>query len=263
MTAKTYIICTNIRSGSNLLCRSLSKQIGFGNPTELFHPDLMNTHFPDAKKLQNYLDATKSASLSDHGIFGTKLHWYQFQDLLSIARNDTSQTDIQLLDTLFPNAKFVFLYRENTAAQAVSALTASQTDMWEIASCDRRTVAANPPSPSLLNVARVRYWERFLIGQTMAWTKFFADNQIPYHKISYEKLTSNFELEMLNTMRFLAPGKSINSTRILMPTRPGNAQPQKTLLKYYNRQPGVLTSILGGGLAAVLSLKKWARQKLK
>ena len=259
MSESTYIVCTNIRSGSNLLCRSLSKIDGLGNPTEYFHPDLMERRCQSAADLKEYLSAIRKTTSSENGVFGLKIHWYQFQNIVNCMKKEELQPGKNVMDLLFPDAKLIFLLRQDTAAQAVSALTASQTGAWEIDRSKTVEASPNPPKLSLLNVARTYAWEKYLIAQTAAWVDFFQEHDLGFHEITYENLAMNFQSEMSAVVDYLRRGNAGKFNNFEMATRPANRTSQLKLLQYYCSQPESLKVALGRSLAAYRSARRWTR----
>lgn len=136
---RSYIICSTMRSGSTLLCRSL-KELGIaGAPKEHFHPrwkgvglDTVDT----PTQLYKHYNRVMRETTTPNGVFGLKMHWGQLQNVLNICRKDSSfsdKNDLEILRSLFPNnPKFIFIWRENLLKQAISTEIANQTKIWGI-----------------------------------------------------------------------------------------------------------------------------------
>lgn len=246
MTALRYIVCSNIRTGSNLFCRTLERMGGFGAPTELFHPHLMQRHGRSWADLSAYLAAERARAEAGSGAFGLKLHWYQFRDLRAVARRSGQRTpsDAGILFGQVPDARLIFLWRRDVAAQAVSAVVASMTGGWERASGVPEPETHRPPvRPGLLALVRVYDWEQFLISQNDAWRRFFAEHDLVHHEIVFEDLTADFHSVMTGAVAFLR-GDEAPVPVPEMPTQPANSSLTAELLDRYRRAPkGVLAAL--------------------
>jgi hypothetical protein len=86
--AKTYIVCTDLRSGSWLLSEGLASTSVAGNPREWFN--LQEEQERRARwRMDNQTDLTPEGylrlarleSMASNGISGIKLHYYQFARL--------------------------------------------------------------------------------------------------------------------------------------------------------------------------------------
>jgi LPS sulfotransferase NodH len=130
-TGKTfYCICFTVRCGSTLLCEDL-RQSGLGFPTEYFQPlhGAPRKEFAGltAGSLREYI--LKIAALPSP-LVGLKIDWWQLHNL---GRNLQRECGLALdhdLRNLFPNFKYVYIYRENKLLQAVSVWRAIQTNVW-------------------------------------------------------------------------------------------------------------------------------------
>ena len=82
MPANNYLICSTVRSGSTLLCKTLEQLDGCGNPQEYFHRHLVKKLKlnNNPQKFLEYCDGIVQKGIDNHGTFGIKMHWYQLVD---------------------------------------------------------------------------------------------------------------------------------------------------------------------------------------
>ncbi|HXO69239.1 MAG TPA: Stf0 family sulfotransferase, partial [Bradyrhizobium sp.] len=117
-----YAICTQPRSGSNLLCQFLSSTDQLGYPLEYFNGPgrraLGLPDFPDAPELQ--IKAVLRLGATPNGVYAVKLFASQFA---AFSRG------LQWMD-LLPNLHFVYLTRDDLLGQAISWARALPTEQY-------------------------------------------------------------------------------------------------------------------------------------
>ena len=215
LVQQSYIVCSNIRSGSTLLCKTLERLQGYGSPTEYFNPNVISKlNLDNPERFEQYCESILQESLSLDGVFGMKLHWPQFQKLLSLARTTqrfSKSHDLEIIHSLFPNPKFIFLKRLDVVAQAVSATIAYQTNQWGLLREDTLHPSATqadfnqPPKPMEIQFQPIRIFalERRLRRDNQNWEDFLLQHSLPYHEVIYENLAENFVPEMQGVLKYL------------------------------------------------------------
>jgi trehalose 2-sulfotransferase len=133
---RSYFICGIPRCGSWLLCGLLASVGVAGRPHEYFSPE---TEVPNRARwgtasFRDYLDAVLVAGTTDNGVFACKIMWSAMARLLERLEHER----LALAD-VFPAPRFVWLVRDDVAAQAVSWARAMQTGHWHY--WDRRSAA--------------------------------------------------------------------------------------------------------------------------
>ncbi|MGD1898934.1 MAG: Stf0 family sulfotransferase [Phormidesmis sp.] len=241
MSQPSYIICSTVRSGSTLLARTLSGLDGCGQPEESFHRHIIRQKQlnQSSKKFIDYCQAIVEASVRKDDALGIKLHWWQLRDFLMLARqaadSDTSLSDLAVLEQFFPNLKFVYLSREDRAAQAVSAAIASQTGLWE------KNVSIPAPTAKF-QPWKIYEWETALTEQHQNWQTFFQQNSITPYQLTYEQLVSAFSQQISQIVEYLDLPVTPSPDDIDMPVqRQANANNQR-LIKQYQQLPKPLSA---------------------
>lgn len=165
-SSSRLIIRTTPRSGSNLLCHSLSQHPEIKYAGEYFNPDPERTlqEFWDNRMSGNW-NLTKLMYLEP--IPNSNYHSNKF----SVTYDDYSSLDVPLLSY---NPVCLFLFRENIAKQHESYLRACRSGEWV------NGLTVDPIEPLVDFVERVQVTNTELI------------NQCRYH-ISYEELLSNWD----------------------------------------------------------------------
>ncbi len=166
-----YAICTQPRSGSNLLCQLLSSTERLGYPLEYFNGPgrraLGLPDFPDAPELQ--IEAIFRLGATPNGVYAVKLFANQFAAFSRRLR----WTD------LLPNLHFVYLVRDDLLGQAISWARALQTEQY------RSTQPANQLAVYDADLIRSRLTA--IVLERAQWETFFARTGIDPLRIVYER----------------------------------------------------------------------------
>ena len=201
---KYYIICTQPRTGSHLL-RALLRQQRCGNPDELIQ-QLRTEHVKDLDSLY------KKGILGD--VFGMTVHQLHFLSGLKILREHTGmqkESDFTLLNTLFPNVKFIYLYRRDKVKQAISYVKAHRTGHYTF---------KGDTQFGAYSESEITKFMEYICRSEAKWLNFFDKYQIKHYDITYESLCSD-PIEsvrgILNSLGVESPLGKINER--LLPTR--------------------------------------------
>lgn len=205
MIETSYIICSTGRSGSSLLCTTLRHLGSYGRPKEYFHENIIKTydHQDDAQKFQDYLSEVLSQGTTSNGIFGVKMHWDQLRGFLKLARKYlgfSGKTDQEILAKVFPNTRFIYIWRRNLIKQAISTEIAIQTGQW----VKNQEIQQSEPTQKLvfkpLNLYRCK---QALEIRNQKWEKFFEQNSSNFYEIVYEDFIESFENTIIELIDFL------------------------------------------------------------
>jgi LPS sulfotransferase NodH len=166
-----YAICTQPRSGSNLLCQVLSRTDRLGHPLEYFNGPgrraLGLPDFPDAPELQ--IEAILRLGATPNGVYAVKLFASQFA---AVSRR------LRWMEGL-PNLHFVYLSRDDLLGQAISWARALQTEQY------RSTQPAKRPAVYDADLIRSRLIA--ILRERAQWEAFFARTGIEPLRIVYER----------------------------------------------------------------------------
>lgn len=164
---RSYLVCATQRSGSTLLCETLEATGVAGRPREYFE-ELKETGIPRRPReyfwglrspevirllpqesqldrdsehrptwtrddYSEHFHAALRAGTTPNGVFSAKLMWSYFPDFLELMRGIprfAGMGDGSLLNTAFPDLRYVFISRSDKVRQAVSLWRALQTWVW-------------------------------------------------------------------------------------------------------------------------------------
>jgi LPS sulfotransferase NodH len=166
-----YAICTQPRSGSNLLCQVLSSTDQLGYPLEYFNGPgrraLGLPDFPDAAELQ--IEAVLRLGATPNGVYAVKLFASQFA---------TFSRRLRWMD-LLPNLRFVYLTRDDLLGQAISWARALQTEQYRSTQPAKR--------PAVYDADLIRSQLMAVVRECAQWEAFFARTGIEPLRIVYER----------------------------------------------------------------------------
>ena len=166
-----YAICTQPRSGSNLLCQYLSSTDQLGYPLEYFNGPgrraLGLPDFPDAPELQ--IDAILRIGATPNGVYAVKLF---ASDFAAFSRR------LRWMD-LLPDLHFVYLVRDDLLGQAVSWARALQTMQYRSTQPAKRA--------AVYDSGLIRSRLMTIVRERAQWEAFFARTGIEPLRITYER----------------------------------------------------------------------------
>jgi LPS sulfotransferase NodH/glycosyltransferase involved in cell wall biosynthesis len=188
--AKVFI-CSTPRTGSYLLCRAMIHH-GIGIPHEYFHAlhaakigprigiDALQDGWllkTDAGIRRTYIREVMSRR-AVNGIFSAKVQW---SELVHFLLNSEGLE-------LFQNGHFLYLYREDLLAQAISLHISYQTGRWGF---DDLVTSEPRAEPNFLDNASINKYLDEISLHDMAWRRFFARQRISPLIVSYESLIAD------------------------------------------------------------------------
>jgi trehalose 2-sulfotransferase len=214
---KTYIICTNPRSGSWLLSKGLASTSVAGNPTEWFHVQeeqerraRWRMDNPTDLTLEGYLRAALLESMTGNGVCGIKLHYYQFAELprkMQALPGWRGMSAAQVLSAMFPDAEYVWLRRRDRVRQAISLYIASQTNQWWSVNGSGAQNEAEAGADPQFDPIAIAGFETRLQQNDRNWQAFFETNPITPLVIDYEALASDYSGTITKVLQWLCiPG---------------------------------------------------------
>lgn len=196
----SYFVCGTPRSGSWLLCGLLASTGVAGRPHEWFYENTEETNrrawgvslFPD------YLRCAHDAGTTPNGVFGSKLMWAQLEDLLVRLRQlGDAASDSSLIERHFPSPRFVWIWREDFAAQAVSWAKAIQTGHWH------HWDATDSSAVPIYDRGQIEALAHEVAGDNAAWRAWFAANDIEPLVVRFDYLVADVVAVTRGVLGFL------------------------------------------------------------
>jgi LPS sulfotransferase NodH len=190
------LICATPRTGSTLLCGLLDCTGVAGHPESYFRQQgeqewatrwgIINPS-DGTFSYADYLRAAIRAGRTANGVFAARIMWETLGEVstkLAPLYPDRVGSDVDLLAAAFGRVRYVYLWRDDVVAQAVSLLRAEQTDVWHKTTQDRPEPQREPRFDFDLIHERVCVIE----AHNAAWREWFAGAGIQPYLVHYEEL---------------------------------------------------------------------------
>lgn len=161
-----YVICSEHRSGSTLLCQWLASTGVLGHPEE---PFATTQSAVAIERDPSLLDAVLAQAATPNGVYGIKLFSQQFD-------NTQAARWIERL----PQPCFVYLERRDLLGQAISLVRAMQTQQYLAHEAQR--------APARYDARAIRRQLRRLAEANARWRLYFARNGIDVLWLTYEEM---------------------------------------------------------------------------
>jgi trehalose 2-sulfotransferase len=200
-----YIICTLPRSGSWLLAEALNNSGLAGRPEEYFRPDHMHLWnerwgLDDRTPFSEFVRAAIDFGTTN-GVFGAKLHWYQFEWFVDRLRESegeaTKRNAAELVADALHQPRYILLLRHDKPRQAVSYWRAERSNVWFVEKEGQESghldVAEGFPPLGDQDLARIRWLERLLVSHERDWLSYFGARGIRPLTVIYEHFVSDYE----------------------------------------------------------------------
>jgi LPS sulfotransferase NodH len=222
----SYLICCAERTGSTLLGNVLIDTGIAGRPRSYFnrvahYNPRMQRILGNAKDDDTYLDRVIVAATTPNGVFGAKVHWEHFLNLVAKAEDGPQGHEGSVpasvperLRAHFPDLRYIWLVRRNAVARAISHYRVKKTNRWQL---DARWVTDDTggegePGFDFDEIeAFVRIGER----EDALWRKFFQEHDISPLELVYEELVQDLAGTVQRVLAFL--GIPSENVKVLPP----------------------------------------------
>jgi LPS sulfotransferase NodH len=184
----SYFICGTPRSGSWFLAGLLASTGVAGRPHEWFFKDTeeANRRAWGVSHFSDYLGRVRDAGTTPNGVFGSKLMWGQMEELVTrLGQRGEGPTDRSLIERHFAHPRFVWIWREDVAAQAVSWAKAIQTGRWH------HWNASDPSAVLVYDREQIEALAREVVDTNARWRTWFAANEIQPLAVRFEDLVAS------------------------------------------------------------------------
>ena len=185
-----YIIASTFRSGSTFVAELLNNNNMPGLGDERFNIIGDQSHAELEPYVRKMFESFRGRA------FATKLMWPHRNDVARIFGIDRNNS--ALFQDLFPNAKWIFVEREDIFAQAISMWRAKTSGRWHI--YDTNTT----PEPAIdydFEAIDDCLWELSLHNRL--WRDFFALSGIVPFTVNYEELLADVPATLSRLLDFL------------------------------------------------------------
>lgn len=216
MTINSYIICTNPRSGSTLLCGLLAQTGVAGQPESFFRGPSRQwwaDHLQVAQAVDltdpafcaSFLSAVRAEGQGSGNLFGCRLMHESLADLITIAScvHPELVDDLARIKAMFGRTTFVHLIRKNKVEQAISYVRAEQTGTWHVAPDGRAVEQKGQPRVPHYDFDRIHQKVVEFEAQEAAWTRWFEQTGARPLIVQYSDLASDPKHELRRILNHL------------------------------------------------------------
>lgn len=269
----SYIICTTPRSGSHLLGEALQNTSRAGKPDEYFICDLEGrlenetgniAEIYGKKSLQEFRDLVLELGSTPNGVFGITIMWDYFCTILNNFRTlprYRQMEELDLVDALLCNPKYIWLVRLDKVRQSVSLSKALQTNVWSRPSGAEVKVEREPE----FDFHRIEHFRKHLVEGDQGWKEYFERHHISPFKVIYEEFIEEYEETARDILEYLQiPTDNLSFERPQL-RKQSNVLNEKWVARYYSiKESQTSGSILSRFLhyfSLILSSYKLRRQE--
>jgi len=136
----------------------------------------------------DYVRAAVAVGSSPNGVFGARVMWGTLEEIvtkLGPVYPDLAGADLELLTRASDHTRFVYLWRDDTVAQAVSWARAEQTQFWHEGD------TALPRYEPRFDFKQVHALVQTINEHNAAWRDWFAAFDVQPHRVRYEALATD------------------------------------------------------------------------
>jgi trehalose 2-sulfotransferase len=218
---RSYFVCATPRSGSTVVCKSLAATGVAGRPEEYFErlrhsglPREPREYFegtadpgvldllpptragdPAASDLDRELPRYLAEGTTPNGVFGAKLMWSYFGDLLARLGTTPDGPAVEALTEHFGPLAWIHVTRCDKVAQAVSLWRAVQTRAWSAADA--------PETQPVYDARGIGHLLDRLVEQDAAWRAWFAAKGIRPLVVEYERFAADHTATLRDVLAHL------------------------------------------------------------
>jgi LPS sulfotransferase NodH len=210
----SYIICCAERTGSTLLGNALIGTGIAGRPRSYFnrvahYNPKMQKILGNAKDDDNYLGKVMVAATTSNGVFGAKVHWQHFLNLVTrverslLLRGGAAPASVpERLQSHFPDLRYIWLTRRNAVARAISHYRVTKTSRWQL---DSRWVTDDTGGEGepRFDFDEIDAFVRLGEAQDAHWRQYFREHGISPLALVYEDLVQDLEGTVRRVLSFL------------------------------------------------------------
>jgi trehalose 2-sulfotransferase len=223
-TSLSYLICCTERTGSTLLGNALIGTGIAGRPRSYFnrvahYNPRMQRILGNAKDDDKYLDKVIVAATTPNGVFGAKVHWEHFLNLIAKAERSPRVYEgivpasvPECLREHFPDLRYIWLARRNAVARAISHYRVKKTNRWQL---DSRWITDDTGGEGepVFDFDEIEAFVRIGEAEDLHWQQYFQEHNISPLKLIYEEIVQDLEGTVRRVLGFLG----ISAENVNMP----------------------------------------------
>jgi LPS sulfotransferase NodH len=171
----------------------------------------------NARDDETYLDRVIAGATTPNGVFGAKVHWAHFLNL--VAKTElpamAPASPAERLHQYFPGLRYIHLVRRNAVARAISHYRAKKTDRWQRDWQSATDDASGEGEPGF-DFDQIESFIRLGEAEDATWRQFFREHGIRPVELSYEELVADLEGTVRRVLTFL--GISSENIKVTPPS---------------------------------------------
>jgi LPS sulfotransferase NodH len=209
-----YLICCCERTGSTLLGNALIGTGVAGRPRSYFnrvahYNPRMRRILGNASDDIEYLDRVVAAATTPNGVFGAKVHWAHFLNLVAKTGRSPQVEPGGLAASMpdrlrrdFPDLRYIWLIRGNAVARAISHYRVKKTGRWQLDSRWVTDDTGGEGEPGF-DFDEIEAFVRLGEAEDARWRQYFQEHDISPLKLTYEELVQDLEGAVRQVLGFL------------------------------------------------------------
>jgi len=153
---------------------------------------------------REYIERAITASTTENGVFGTKLHAFQTMAFLTRISEFRSEPIVSLqaaFNRQFPNTRYIFLTRGEKVKQAISYYRALMTDEWHRLS--KTGEIERVAGPISFDQYGIKKSLAFIERSDAYWESYFKAHKLSPLRLTYEELVGSYESSIRRVLDFL------------------------------------------------------------
>jgi trehalose 2-sulfotransferase len=223
----SYLICCSERTGSTLLGNALIGTGIAGRPRSYFnrvapYNPRIRRILGNAKDDDEYLNKVIVTATTSNGVFGAKVHWDHFLNLIAKAERGPKASEGRIptsvperLQLHFPDLRYVWLVRANAVARAISHYRVKKTNRWQVDSRWVTDDTGGEGEPDF-DFDKIAAFARAGETEDARWRRFFQARGIAPLELIYEEMVKDLEGTVRHVLKFL--GIPAENVKVPAPT---------------------------------------------
>jgi LPS sulfotransferase NodH len=203
---RSYFICKTNRTGSQLLCEALRSTGIAGQPNEhLYIGEKSNYHKAYGTRTgEELLAKIVELGSTPNGVLGLCVELPKIEVLAFVRQVKGQDLPFEslpdLLRSLFPDPKYIWLTRRNVVRQAVSWWKACQSEVWHASADEKTPQATRTPE---YNYEAIDQLVSEVVMREAAWEEYFSMACVQPLTVVYEDFVAQPRETVAQILEFL------------------------------------------------------------
>jgi len=143
--------------------------------------------------MRSVLERVRQNGAGDTNVFGLRLMRKSFGYLMEQLDGifPGLPSDAARFKAAFGHTLYIYLWRDDKTAQAVSAVKAMQTGLWHVASDGTELERTAPPKKAVYDADQIGREIAGLTAYNLKWENWFKQEMLEPLRVTYEELSDN------------------------------------------------------------------------